>query len=106
MGTILKIKAGSLTPDGPTQHVLRKSQERAPDTVEIMLQITRENVRRNVLLLTSEIALHSKFDGGFLFAIRLNCKNVKNFYQLRFPYFVLDRLAEFDKSQSSMTEGY
>ena len=49
LGTILKVKAGSLTPDGPTEHVLRGSQERAPDTVEIILQITRENVRKTDL---------------------------------------------------------
>ena len=48
MTTILKIKAGLLPPDGPTEHLLRRSQERAPDTVEIMLQITRENVRKTL----------------------------------------------------------
>ena len=48
MGTILKIKAGSLTPDDPTRQVLRRSRERAPHTVEIMLQITRETVRKQL----------------------------------------------------------
>ena len=50
MGTILKIKAGSLTPDSPTKDVLRRSQERAPHTVEIMLQVTRETVRKQLQL--------------------------------------------------------
>ena len=58
MGSILKIKTGSLTPDGPTEHMLTKSQGRAPSTVQIMLQITRENVRKDVVLsLVAEIDL-------------------------------------------------
>ena len=49
MGTILKIKTGSVTPDGPTRLVLRTSQETSPDTVEIMVQITHETVRFHLI---------------------------------------------------------
>ena len=45
MGTILKIKTQSLTPDGPTKHVLWTTSRKSADTIEIMFQMKRETVR-------------------------------------------------------------